>query len=346
MWPRVIQRARLVACAGAILCVVGGASGQVVPGPLIGFGNNGFGQLNVPPGKFVAVVETSITCAALRADGSIALWGDPDPVLMNAPPGPFKFITAGASCYFAIRMDDTLVGWGYNFMGELNAPPGTYRKVAAGWGFSAGILTDGSLAFWGSGLGGGTIPGNDFVDIAVGEDFALALRANGSIVAVGFNAFGQLNVPPGTYTAVVAGQRFGAAIRTDGTVAAWGDANGLLGPLATQVVTQLDAAFASLVGRTQSGEMTGSSNIQPTLPGFFSSVGATFATSWFGIVACYPNCDGSTTSPILTANDFQCFLNRFASGLPSANCDQSSASPALNANDFQCFLNSFATGCD
>ena len=29
---------------------------------------------------------------------------------------------------------------------------------------------------------------------------------------------------------------------------------------------------------------------------------------------CYPNCDNSTSPPILNANDFQCFLNAFAAG--------------------------------
>jgi hypothetical protein len=60
---------------------------------------------------------------------------------------------------------------------------------------------------------------------------------------------------------------------------------------------------------------------------------------------CIANCDGSTVVPVLNANDFQCFLNNYASGLPSANCDGSTAEPVLNANDFQCFLNAYATGC-
>ncbi len=60
---------------------------------------------------------------------------------------------------------------------------------------------------------------------------------------------------------------------------------------------------------------------------------------------CYPNCDGSTSTPVLTANDFQCFLNAYASGLPSANCDGSTTTPVLTANDFQCFLNAYAGGC-
>jgi hypothetical protein len=60
---------------------------------------------------------------------------------------------------------------------------------------------------------------------------------------------------------------------------------------------------------------------------------------------CYANCDNSTTSPILNANDFQCFLNEFAAGNTAANCDGSTTPPVLNANDFQCFLNAYAAGC-
>ena len=60
---------------------------------------------------------------------------------------------------------------------------------------------------------------------------------------------------------------------------------------------------------------------------------------------CYANCDGSTTTPVLTANDFQCFLNAFAAGSSYANCDGSTTTPVLTANDFQCFLNAFAAGC-
>jgi hypothetical protein len=61
--------------------------------------------------------------------------------------------------------------------------------------------------------------------------------------------------------------------------------------------------------------------------------------------ACYPNCDNSTTLPVLNINDFLCFLNRFASGESYANCDNSTTPPVLNINDFLCFLNRFASGC-
>jgi len=60
---------------------------------------------------------------------------------------------------------------------------------------------------------------------------------------------------------------------------------------------------------------------------------------------CYPNCDASTSSPILNANDFLCFLSAFAENQPYANCDGTTSPPAHNVNDFICFLTAFATGC-
>lgn len=60
---------------------------------------------------------------------------------------------------------------------------------------------------------------------------------------------------------------------------------------------------------------------------------------------CYANCDGSSVQPVLTANDFQCFINKYASNDPYANCDGSTVEPVLTANDFQCFINNYAGGC-
>jgi hypothetical protein len=61
---------------------------------------------------------------------------------------------------------------------------------------------------------------------------------------------------------------------------------------------------------------------------------------------CRSNCDDSAGTPLLTANDFACFLNAYATESLYANCDSSSGSPILTANDFACFLNAFAAGCN
>ncbi len=60
---------------------------------------------------------------------------------------------------------------------------------------------------------------------------------------------------------------------------------------------------------------------------------------------CYANCDGSTDVPVLSANDFSCFLGKFRAGDPGANCDGSTDVPTLSANDFSCFLAAFRAGC-
>ena len=64
-----------------------------------------------------------------------------------------------------------------------------------------------------------------------------------------------------------------------------------------------------------------------------------------GAAACYANCDGGTSVPILTVNDFICFQSQFAAGASYANCDGSTTVPVLTVNDFICFQSAFAAGC-
>lgn len=93
--------------------------------------------------------------------------------------------------------------------------------------------------------------------------------------------------------------------------------------------------FGATVGQPDAGLMSGGAY----------ELGGGF---WYGVASqsgCYANCDNSTTPPVLSANDFSCFLIAFAADIAYANCDGSSISPVLNANDFGCFLNAFATGC-
>jgi acetyl esterase/lipase len=73
-----------------------------------------------------------------------------------------------------------------------------------------------------------------------------------------------------------------------------------------------------------------------------------FVSRFIGLActpSCYANCDNSTGAPVLTANDFACFLNRFANRMPYANCDESTVAPVHTPNDFLCFVNRYAAGC-
>jgi hypothetical protein len=90
---------------------------------------------------------------------------------------------------------------------------------------------------------------------------------------------------------------------------------------------------------------TFSSVVAPALPNNGRYIVVYLADRVRLIATCYANCDDSIVNPVLTPNDFACFLNRFAESASYANCDGSTGTPALTPNDFQCFLNHFAGGC-
>jgi PKD repeat protein len=100
------------------------------------------------------------------------------------------------------------------------------------------------------------------------------------------------------------------------------------------------ATSAALVINPVAAANAGSYDVVVTAPcGIVTSSAAALS------LGCYANCDGSTTPPILTANDFSCFLTRFSAQDPYVNCDGSTVAPVLNANDFLCFLSAYASGC-
>jgi hypothetical protein len=70
-----------------------------------------------------------------------------------------------------------------------------------------------------------------------------------------------------------------------------------------------------------------------------------FAVLTAQLGSCYPNCDASSTPPVLNVTDFTCFLQKYAAGDAYANCDGSTAAPVLNVIDFTCFLQKYAGGC-
>ena len=63
-----------------------------------------------------------------------------------------------------------------------------------------------------------------FVALAAGDYHSLGLKADGSIVAWGYNGYGQCNVPaPNTgFTAVAAGSSHSLGLKADGSIVAWG----------------------------------------------------------------------------------------------------------------------------
>jgi len=108
-------------------------------------------------------------------------------------------------------------------------------------------------------------------------------------------------------------------------------------------VPQAFQTFDIVVGSSRTGTFS-STSFPPV--GAFGPPRVEYLADRARIIMCYVNCDGSLIAPTLTANDFQCFLNKFSAQDPYANCDGSTATPLLTANDFQCFLNKFSAGCN
>lgn len=189
-------------------------------------------------------------------------------------------VSVGDDYTLAIKSDGTLWAWGNNDAGQLGdgttadkytitqvETDNNWQSVSAGSNTSYGIKTDGTLWAWGNGglgeLGnGGFVFGeigfdennysytpiqvgseNNWLSVNAGTGHVIALKANGTLWAWGYNAYGQigdgtgsggaLNIKKyptqiGTLTNwqyINCGFRSSFAIKSDGTLWAWGRNN-------------------------------------------------------------------------------------------------------------------------
>jgi hypothetical protein len=176
-----------------------------------------------------------------------------------------RAIAAGGNDSFALLTNGTVMAWGDNEEGELgngssklisNVPVAVkglsnVQAIAGGGDFALALLGGGTVQAWGSNRygqlanssveeeSGVPVPANGLSGvgaIAAGEQHALALLANGTVMAWGENADGELGngafklsqVTPtevsglAGVTAISAGNRDSAAVLGTGSVTAWG----------------------------------------------------------------------------------------------------------------------------
>jgi alpha-tubulin suppressor-like RCC1 family protein len=197
-----LLRKAVFGCSLLLLIVSVPAAATASP-EIIGWGDNTYGQTNVPVGlsNIIALSGGYSHSLALLDNGTVAAWGS------------------------------YVYGGGYGGSGSLVAadvPIGLSNvvAVAAGANYSLALQTDGTVVAWG--IGSATnVPSDlsDVVAVAAGSQHSLALRADGSVVAWGEGVYGQTAVPAGlsNVVAVAAGSQHSLALRADGTVAAWGE---------------------------------------------------------------------------------------------------------------------------
>ncbi len=206
-------------------------------------------------GAIGSFVSLSSVCA-LRSDGSIYDWGihyDP-----NFTPPPGVVMLAGSDREVeAVQADGTLLYWAYfanpTIYAEIGLVKGlalgknhsTYLKldgtvydrwlsppaglsdviaVAAGDSSALALKADGTVVAWGDYLEG--MPANlaNVAAIAMGTQHYLVLKADGTVVAWGQNFYGQCTVPAGLsgVVSISGGKDYSMARKADGSVVVWG----------------------------------------------------------------------------------------------------------------------------
>jgi alpha-tubulin suppressor-like RCC1 family protein len=175
----------------------------------------------------VAIDVVGYSIAALRADGSVAQWGN-----SAGDPGVSNLITlvSGWSHGLGFRPDGTIAGWGDDTWGAVTGFPADLTNAAAlacGFGCSFAVRPDGRVSAWGN---------NDYhalelpaaltnvVAIASSENMQVALRADGTAVEWGgWNNVTNFFPEWSNLVSVAHGGYSLAALQNDGVVVTWPD---------------------------------------------------------------------------------------------------------------------------
>ena len=98
------------------------------------WGNNTYGQTNVPAGlsNVVAIAAGGYHNLALKGDGAIVAWGRGTEHQTNVPAGLSNVVAIAAGGYhsLALKSDGTVMAWGLNAYGQTNVPAGLTNVVA------------------------------------------------------------------------------------------------------------------------------------------------------------------------------------------------------------------------
>lgn len=213
------------------------------------WGDNTYGQTNVPPGLTNAIAVAAGACSfhnlALKSDGTVVAWGENNDGQANVPAGLSNVvaITAGGYHNLALKNDGSVVAWGFNsnwnsYTGQAVVPADltNVAAVAAGWYHSLVLKADGTVTAWGyNGNGQTNVPADlsNVVAIAGAPSYNLALKVDGTVATWGTNYLSangtnyplSMAAPPGLTNAIAiaAGYFHCLALKADGTVVAWGD---------------------------------------------------------------------------------------------------------------------------
>jgi hypothetical protein len=251
-------------------------------------------------------------CLALRNNGTIVTW--PANLLGTQTNGVTNIIAIAGAGY-GLRADRTAVALSY--YGASPVPGFTNLAAISVYnGSLLGLRTNGSV-FGGNpaGIANNAPPGlSNVVAIAQGGSFALALRADGTVLAWGSNIYGQTNVPGSlsNVVAIAAGYYNPVALKSDGTVVVWGlNTAGVTNPPVTATnVVAIAAGFEHIVALRGDGSVVawGYNNLgQTNVPSGLSNVVAIAAGGYFSMAMLGsgpPSTQAYLTQPVMGVGSF------------------------------------------
>lgn len=118
-------------------------------GIVVGWGDNSFGQLNIPSGltNATAVAGGSLHSVALCADGTVVVWGDDTYGQTEVPTGLTNVVAIATGDFhtLALLADGTVKGWGDDLYGQIDIPGTVTNAVNIASGYYHGIALVPSL---------------------------------------------------------------------------------------------------------------------------------------------------------------------------------------------------------
>ena len=225
----------------------------------------------------------------VRADMTVACWGDNRINQATPSQGRFTQVSAGLDHSCGVRTDGTVTCWGDDSAGQSSPPDGAFTQVAVGGffadGHSCGIRSNGTVACWGAGMqntgitpnfGQASPPAGTFVYISAGGLHTCGIRDDLSVTCWGAGIqntgnnphFGQAEPLTGTFAHISAGAFHTCGVRTNGSVGCWGLDDVDQATPEDGIFTQVSAGGVHTCGVRENGTVTcwGSDNTGQSSP--------------------------------------------------------------------------------
>ena len=194
------------------------------------------------PVRFTQLSAGGAHCLGLELAGTIRAWGENGNGQIDVPPGltDVQSVSAGGRHSLALTSAGQVIAWGSNLENQTSVPASLpeISQVEAGGFHNIALASDGQLFCWGDNTYGQCSPpifSSPIVSISAGTYHSLALLQNGTVAAWGANVYpdffggewitNQSLVPENLadVNAISAGDQHSLALHSDGSMTQWGN---------------------------------------------------------------------------------------------------------------------------